>query len=206
MDSEGNEPLTREKALENFGLIKEIIRESRTLLIENGSSFVFFGAMISLVTLVSYVLAAFGYNALIWWLWGFAYIFGLVLWFLLNRAKFKKNTRTSFAGRIYGVTWGGSGIAITVLGLSGLLLGRIDLPVFLAQVSAIIGISYFVSGAITRFIWMMLLSGGWWAGSIVLFLLPWNLCSAFMGSMVFAFELVPGLILYSRNRKKRLAE
>jgi hypothetical protein len=201
MNQELRKPMTKAEAEENLVFIRKIIEDGRTILFENGSTFIFFGALMCVGTLASYILGWFNLTGAILYLWLGIYVLGFALFFLLIRKRKIAARKDSFAGRIYGITWGGTAISIPVAIGAGLTLGRIDLGICMSIVACIVGTAYFITSAVIRYRWLFILSFGWWAGSIALLFIPVFWTSAFLGGMVLLFELVPGVIAYSSKRR-----
>jgi hypothetical protein len=201
MDRKPGQTMTKADAEENLVFIRKIIEEGRTILIENGSTFIFWGTLMCSGTLFSYILALFHLGWAILYLWLGIYILGFAVFFLLIRKRKTVWGKGSFASRINGITWIGSALSIPFAAGVGLALGRIDLGVCMGFVACIVGIAYFITSAIIRYRWLLILSFGWWLGSVVILFIPMFWAPAFMGGMVFLFELVPGVIVYLSKRK-----
>ncbi len=194
--------MMQDKARGDLEYIREVIRESRTVLIENGSSLILWGAIACIGTVLSNLFARMGLITAIWVVWGAAVCAGAVLFYFIMRGKYRRQGVGSFIGRVYGMAWGGCLTSMAVIIAAWWITRGFDLGALLGIVAALIGTAYFITGSITRYRAVTVLSFAWWAGGAALFFMPMQYCSWAMGAMAFAFELAPGVVMYVRNAKK----
>jgi hypothetical protein len=196
------EGTSAEQARKDIDYIKTIIEEGRTVLIENGSSFIIWGIAIPLGTIASYLLPLVTTSPLAFaGLWIGVYALGFAAFFLKNRGRDKAKSKTSYAGKIYGAVWIGVGITMTIPFIAFFASDRIELNVCMGFISCSIGGAYFVSGDITRYRWLKVLAFFWWAGGAACFFMPALWAPAAVAAMVVLFELLPGIIAYARMRR-----
>lgn len=100
------------------------------------------------------------------------------------------------AGRVMSAIWIGAGVTMTLLGFVGLYSGELGPNAMMASLSAVMGAAYFASGALHGSAWPRLVAGGWWAGSVAIFLWPGVHSLLVMAGLMVFFHLVPGLVVY----------
>ncbi len=198
------------QAQEELAYIRKIIIESRTSFVEDGKPYVMWGLLVSLGMTLTYISALTQTELYISYFW-----IGLVLlgWsstiYYIRQSKKKEQRTKSFIDRIQGAIWGACGNAT---GLSVLLImlfsGRVagDVPplsqyYILFFTSMILGIAYFLSGIANDLNWLRNIGYAWWAGAVVMFIWPSVHMLGLYAAMIFAFQVIPGIILMKRYKK-----
>ncbi len=199
------EPST-EQARKDIEFIKSMIQEGRSLLIENGSAFIIWGIAIPIGTACSYLLPLVTRSPLAFAaLWAGILLIGFAAFFLIMRGTPRSMMNASYAGKIHGMTWLGATAAMTVTGI-GYFFGKMGLNAFIGVIAGVIGCAYLVSGAITRYRWLIALSFAWWIGGIACFFMPAYTAPAVLAGMVVLLELLPGIVAFSRLKKASRAD
>jgi hypothetical protein len=189
-------------ARKDIEYIKSLIDESRTVLIENGSSFIIWGALIPLGTLASYIIPTLTTSFVpILAVWALIYVLGFGIFLIKNRGRKGKKTGSSYAGRIYGSVWIGAAATMLVAIGAGGAARSLDLNACMAVVCCLLGGAYFVSGTITRYRWLTALAFPWWTGGAVIFFLPAYWGPAMTAGLVVLLEFLPGLIALTRAKR-----
>jgi hypothetical protein len=192
--------MNKTTAEEDLAFIKRVIEDSRTILVENGLSYIIFGGLAIICTFLTYAAAFLKLNVAIPWIWVAFFFLGSLGVLLIERKRWKQTART-FARRIYGWVWIGILIFSAVMTASILMAGIYSIGLMLAVVSGGLGAAYFISSTITRNPWMFGLSFAWWIGSFVLMLPDQYIAPLVFCGFIFVCELVPGIILFLKWKK-----
>lgn len=195
MNQKETEALARGQAEENLEFIRNIITEGQAIVIQSGPSLILWGALICAATLVSYLLPLAHLTGAIFYVWILVYVGGVVATFVLLTRGGKQRLRGSLVGRVYGFAWVGATVFVTAFGVGGIASGKVGLEIFMSAIAGVVGIAYFISGAVTRYRWLYALSFGWWAGCAASPFISARWAPAVLGSLVLALELVPGLLV-----------
>ncbi|HEY1406107.1 MAG TPA: hypothetical protein VF857_05810 [Spirochaetota bacterium] len=181
---------------EDQALADKVISESRDVFRDRGFQFLLWGFIVVIGTLITYFCRFTGHYKLIDRIWIVLYSVGMICSFIFGWRLRMKESVKSFVGRIYTAIWIGIAIEIGILFFLYSLAGAFSLVVFLAFLSALLGIGYFTSGLIARFKWMIILSAGWWIGSVAIIFADPKWSAAILGITVLLFQLIPGIIFY----------
>jgi len=186
--------------------IKKIMSDSSRILVEDGSSLIFWGILIVIGQLSTYAVVTFHmFYEFFPWLWPVLVFFGFVYSFIYEYKKCKKQKVNTFAGKILGALWFSVGITALILGFVPALTGAITHSAFINPlISTVLGIAYFVSGQLYGKKWVTLLAIGWWLGSIFMFVFPYNSSLLVMSAMMICLQLIPGFYLRSQYNKNRV--
>jgi hypothetical protein len=191
--------LEKSKAEREIEFICSIIEDSRRTLTDNGLPLIIWGALSVLGTLLTYGAIALSRFDAIPWIWigfGVSGSTGTVL-----ALRYKKRDRVkSLTGIIYTGVWLGMAGCDIILWLCLWCAGIRDLRLFLAVAACGLGLAYLISSTITRNRFIFTLSFAWWAGSIVMVLLPERYAPMILAGLVLTCELLPGIILFTRKR------
>ena len=195
---------------EELAYIRKIITESRTTFVEDGKPYILWGIIIAIGMTLTYISVITQTELYVGYIWIGLTIIGWATIIYYVREKKKKEARTrSFIDRIQGSIWGACGAAIG-LSVFLIILGdnmRInDVPpihqYYICFVtSIIIGIAYFLSGIANDLKWLSSVGYAWWAGAIVMILVPSVHNLLLYALMVIFFQVVPGIILMKRYKK-----
>lgn len=194
--------MNEQTALEELTFIKNIIQDSRRKVIENGLGFIIWGILVLLGLLSTYFMLVNKIYLSIPWNWIILMGAGWLYTFLKVRKYKKKKVPSSFAVKIIGALWFSSGISMTLFGFVAPASGAVNGVFISPMISVVLGIAYFVSGFLYDSKWISLLAYGWWAGAIVMFFYPGMQVFLIMSTMLILFQIVPGIVLYSKFRKE----
>ena len=186
---------------EEIAYIKNIINDSKRIIIDDGKGFVLWGILVIIGLLLTFFAIYFQYFDYLWLVWPFLMAFGWLYSLVIQFKKEKKRKVSTFAGKILGAVWLSSGISISMIALVGIYTDAFDSSYISPITSTILGVSYFVSGALYGKKWISMLSFGWWAAALFTFLFVsvYNLL-IFAGVMLF-LQTIPGIILYQNSKK-----
>jgi hypothetical protein len=187
--------MNKTKAERDLAFIKQVMEDSKKLLLENGLPYVIFGALSIVCTALTYGAIFLQFYASIIWIWVAFLLMGTSLIFFILR-KYKREMMGTFASEIYGYVWMGMTVFIVINGACLFFSGKFDLGPFLAFVAGVLGAAYFISSTITRKSWMFALSFVWWAGAFVMVSIDSFYAPLVLACFVLVCELIPGVILH----------
>lgn len=182
-----------------LSVIKQIMLDSRKVVLDNGKQLIFWGVLVTLALLINYLMILLRMEGkYMGYMWMALMVAGAVVSTLLEIKEVKKLKVKTFAGKLLGSLWISSGIAMFMFGFVGTFSGAYS-PIFICPIiSTTLGVAYFTSGAIQQIRWMQLLALGWWAGAIVMFVFPSIHTLLIYGLMMLLFQTLPGIILYRK--------
>lgn len=188
-----------------LSVIKKIMEDSRSAVLNNGWHYIFWGIIVSAALLTNYVMAimkiAVTYQGMMWFiLMTSAAITGTII----ERYADKKRKVKTFAGKLLSSLWIAGGIAMFMFGFMGTISGAYN-PVYICPIiSTVLGVTYFTSGAIQQLKWLQMISFGWWTGAIFTFIFPGMHTLLIFAAMMIGFQVIPGIII-NRKWKKEFA-
>ena len=192
----------REQILEDLQYMKQIINDSRKIVVDKGIGFIVWGILIIIGLTGSYidtVMSGRQYSGELWIvLVSAGWIYSIIGWY---KHKGRKKTVT-FAGKIVGSVWFAAGVAMTILGFVGVNSGAYE-SVFISPVLAcVLGIAFYVSALIYDNLLMKYLAPIWWIGSVFMFFFPGVHTIIVMAAMMLFLQVVPGIILYRKFKSE----
>jgi hypothetical protein len=191
-------------AMDELQFIKKVIEDTKKSMTYNGMDYIVWGIIVIAGMLIQYgaLLAHYYFN--FFWIWSILIPVGWAFSIFNGKSKKEKMPHT-FTGRIISALWGATGISMTLLGFIGTMSGGIK-PVFVSPVlSVALGTGYYVTGKIIEAKWVSNIAIGWWIGSIVMFIYPGIHSVLIMALMMFFFQTVPGIIIYRKYKKEKVA-
>ncbi|MBI2417819.1 MAG: hypothetical protein HYV28_07935 [Ignavibacteriales bacterium] len=188
------------KVLDELQFIKKVIEDSKRALVDNGMGYIIWGLIVFAGMLSDYIeVSLYGRaNSLIRWA---ILIGGGWLWTFVYYTKFRpvKSAKT-FTGRLVGYLWMCAGISMTIIGFVATLSGMIRGMAVSPLLSVVLGMTYFMTGAIFNSKAFKLLSLGWWCGAIVMMVYPGFHNILIMAGMMLFFQVVPGIVMYRQAK------
>lgn len=193
--------MDEKKALEELQFIRKVIEESKKTMIHDGKEYIFWGVLVivgMILTYVFYLIHIF-FNFI--WIWVVLISIGWVF-SLYNKKKWKEKQKSTFSRRIISTVWGAAGIGMTMLGFIGSFSGAIK-PVFISPIlSVVLGMAYLITGTIVEAKWVSYLSIGWWSGAIIMFFFPGIHSLLIMALSMLLFQTIPGIIIYRKYKRE----
>ena len=185
-----------------LSLIKKMMEDSRSLNIDNGIHYIFWGILVTVALLINYAMLLLkvsgNYIGLSWFI---LMLSGALIDGIIARRQSKSSKVTTFTSRIMGSLWFASGIAMFMYGFLGSISKAYN-PVFICPIiSTSLGISYFTSGAIQQIKWLQNISFGWWAGAAFMFIFPSVHTLLIFAIMMLCLQVIPGLILNKKSKQ-----
>ncbi|MBZ0201658.1 MAG: hypothetical protein IT281_05860 [Ignavibacteria bacterium] len=186
-----------------LSVIKKIMEDSRSVVLDNGWHYIFWGITVSAALIANYIMVlsrvSGNYQGLMWFV---LMILAYAIVVIIERRTEKKIKVKTFAGRIINALWAATGVAMFIFGFIGVITKSYD-PIFISPIiSTALGISYYTSGVIQQVKWLQYLSVGWWAGALVLFYQPSVHTLIIFAGMVICFQIIPGIILHRQYRNE----
>jgi len=192
--------MQEKKLYEDLQYIKQIINDSRNLVVENGIGFIIWGILIVIGLLYTYfdfLLKAQLHNNIAWVV---LISGGWILSFISAYKKREHSNVTTFAGKLLSSVWISAGIAMTILGFIGSASGAYKGVYISPILSTILGIAFFISAQVYKNKIMTLLAPLWWLGAIYMFFFPGLETLLIMAFMMLLMQVVPGIIFYRKYR------
>ncbi len=192
--------MNKNEVVENLEFIKKVIQESRQSIIY-GTSFIVWGALVSLSLVITYLLILTENYSSIQYIWIGLMIIG---WGYSVYEKRKLQTETkpkTFVENITSSVWFATGISITTIAILG-MTGKTFNPGYISPIiSMILGVAYYVTASLHNYKWLKNISFGWWIGAICLFFITSSFSLIIMAILMICFQVIPGLILLNKNKK-----
>jgi hypothetical protein len=195
--------MDEQQAREEIRLIKEMVEKTRKATAQSGAIFIFWGVLIIVAIIITYVLAYFHKFQWIWanWIvwavigWGYSALYGI-------RQERTRKTRTyaQMAAKHLSIA---CGTAYLLAAFVFPLLKVYSYNAISILVSFISGILIFVLGGIYE--WNLLKWCGllWWLGAAGMTFVPGDYRTLCLIPLIILGYLIPGLILRSRYKKEQ---
>lgn len=195
---------TKQAELE-ITLIKKIMQDSKKVTVDDGRDYIVWGVLVLIGLIGTYVSILIETYYYFVWLWiiviGIGWIYSIAVHW---REGSKEHTKT-LAGKLLGGIWISCGIAMTLIGFLATFTGAIGGWSISPMMSVILGIAYFTSGIVYSHSWVKYLSLGWWCGAIIMFLYPGLHVLLIFAFMMILFQIIPGIIFYTKWKKELAA-
>ncbi|MFH1195301.1 MAG: hypothetical protein V1720_06290 [bacterium] len=193
-------------AAEDLAYIKQIITDSKNIIIHNGMGFIIWGICITIALVITYIHIVSRIYLYINYVWILlvAIGFGFSIW--ENLRKIRKARVSTFVGKLTGAVWFSSAISILIIGFVAPLFHVYHQVYISPLVCLILAIGYFLTGFLLQQYWISILSIFWWLGAVVIFIFPTKESLLVMAVMMLFLQTIPGIILYIKSRKETKSE
>lgn len=189
------------EAIEELEFIKKVISDTRSVIVDNGFGFIFWGIIIviGLLSTFAAIMLQFQFD----YAWNWVVVIGIGwIYSLYNGFKHGRSAKVhTFSGKLLGAVWISAGISMTILGFVGTFAGAYGGVYISPILSTILGIAFFISGLLYDKKWITYLSAGWWAGAIIMFIYPYLYTLLLMSAMMIVLQIIPGIIIYRDSKK-----
>ena len=187
---------------EDLAYIKNIINDSKRIIVDDGKGFIVWGLLIIVGMLTTFFMYRLDEYTFVWLVWPVIIGSGWIYTLITEWRQGKRRRARTFAGKILGALWISSGISMTIIGFLGTSAGAYSGVYVSPLIANVLGIAYFVSGVLYGKRWLSWLAAGWWLGGAVMFFMP-NIYSLllFAGMMLF-LQTLPGYILYRQSKQE----
>jgi hypothetical protein len=194
--------MEKQQAELEINMIKQIIDDSKKIVIDDGKGFIIWGVLIVIGLLGTYFFVPLRLYEYISWLWITVIGIGWVYTIIIHAVKDHKKKVKTFAGKILGALWFSCGVSMTIVGFIGTGSGSYGAYTISPLMSVILGIAYFVTGIIYGRAWVRNLAIGWWIGAIVTFIWTGMYSLLVFAVMMIMLQVIPGIILYSKFKNE----
>lgn len=190
----------KQKLFEDLEYIKQIIHDSRNVVVQNGIGFIVWGIIIIIGLVFSYIdtsLSGDQYSSEGWLiLISGGWLYTIFSW-LTNR-KVKK--AITFAERIIGSTWLAAGITMTLLGFVGPAAGAYNGVYVSPLLASILGIAFFITANIHNSKILKSIAPLWWLGAAYMLIFPGIQTIIIMAAMMLFLQVIPGIVFYRKYK------
>lgn len=193
-------------AKQELAFIKKIMADTRKSVICNGKAFILWGILVTVGLLGTYFSIISNSQTTMNWLWPLIIGLGWVITIVMESRDAKKSTTKTFAAKILAYVWIGSGIAMTIIGFVGSISGAFNGLYINPLISNILAVGFLITGVLYGKTWVSLISLGWWAGAIVMFLWTGLYTFLLMSAMMILFLVIPGVFMFKQYKKELIAE
>ena len=190
-----------------LSVIKKIMEDSRNIVCNNGWHYIFWAIVVSAALIANYIMLLMKTDGdYIGWMWLVLMVGASITASLWERRADKRRPVKTFAGNMLGSLWFAGGAAMFMFGFVGTISGAYN-PVYICPIiSALLGVTFFISGEIQQLKWQKFLSIGWWLGSTLLFMYPSVHTLLIFAIMLFFLQAVPGILLNRKYRRESAAK
>lgn len=197
--------MSTEQLESEIRFIKKVMDDSRRATLDNGKYYILWGMVIGIASIGTYIGVKNNWEEnFINWVWMNSIVIGWILSIIFGIRDRKKERHKTFAGKMIAHTWIGAGITMALLAFVGITTKVIPYDAICPLVAAMLGGANYVSSRVQRSGLILSVAFGWWAGSIVLFLMNGIEIMLVNGVMLILFSLIPGFILYFKWKKELL--
>ena len=190
--------MNRDEAQQELAFIKKVMEDSQRAIIDNGKRYILWSILVLGGIAGKYVLDGLGSTLNPAWIWLPLIVLGWLLSLLLGRKTYSEARVKTLAQRNLEAIWAGWAIAIPILTLVGYFSGALESWAVSPVVATLFGSACFTTGLVTATAWLRIAAILWWAGAILMFLIPTEYSVAILGGMFILLQMVPGILLYSR--------
>ena len=188
-------------ALEEIQFIRSVIEESKKSIIYNGKDYIFWGVIVIVGMMSTYIFQMSHIYLNYFWIWVVLIPIGWIYAFY-NRRVYKIKYPSTYAGRLLASIWGAAGIGMTIIGFLGTYSGTINPMAISPILSIILGSVYFISGKVVGAKWISYLSFGWWSGGVILLFVTSIYSFLIMALLMLLFQTIPGIIIYRKYKRE----
>jgi len=194
--------MEKENAFDSLNYIKQIIEDTKKTTVDNGKGFIIWGILISLGLILTYVsikINLYSYNLYIWIvLIGFGWAYTI----FDNLTNKKKKSVRTYTDKVVCSVWTSLGIVMTIMGFIATSVGAIQGVFLTAFMSLQVGTGFFITATIFKQFYMYVIAIIWWIGAIIMMIFPGLYVLPLMGSMMFFFQVVPGIYIYRKYKSQ----
>ena len=194
----------KEQLMQDFQYMKQIVNDSRKLIVNNGIAYIVWGAISIvglLLTYIDIVTAGEQYTYIVWpVLIGIGWIFSLFSYF----KKKNKNRVSTFAGKLTASTWQATGVSLTILGMIGLFTNAYSGVYIPPILSVVFGTAFYISAILYDSKMMKITAPIWWLAGIYMFLFPTKETILIMAGLILFCQLIPGILFYRKVKSERV--
>lgn len=189
-----------DRAREDIALVRRMMEESRTAVVDRGKHFMIWGLVPTVGLLFTYARLTGSPGPDPRWIWAGLLIVGWAASLTVGLIDGRRAQVGTLSRRLLSVTWIATGISMTTIGLAGLFGPVVSGEAISGLLAAILGAPVFVTAMLTGEHWLRWIAVGWWAGGTVMLYQPGLYTLLLMAGMMFLLLAVPGAVLFARAR------
>lgn len=193
-----NQNKQQQQAMEQLQTIKTFFEEGQKNLGDNGFHFMLWGLLIPLATVVFQLLPRwFGaeHIALIIF-WPATALAGSIVSVIAGLRSAQRSRTKGYALRLNSLLWQGFLISMLVIFVVLFTSSRTVEPVLLSYIALLLGLAYWVHGAMIQLPWFRILALVWWLSAILMAFCEWPAAQLCMAGTTFLCSFIPGLFLH----------
>jgi hypothetical protein len=187
--------------MNDIKFIKQIMAESRKVILDNGMAYILWGILLPAGTAASYILGYFNRLQYIGYLWLGISVIGWILQFIIGIKKDRKEKIKSRLAHLYGLLYLGLGIIFVTITILYIIFHMLSFKTFMFMLCLLLAFAYYISAIFNRFKWLYIMCAGWITGGIVILFLPELWGPAIIGILIILFSLIPGIWM-QKNKDK----
>jgi membrane-associated HD superfamily phosphohydrolase len=181
---------------ESIHVIQGMIGLARNKINDTGFHFMLWGILVMLASLIQYFMLNNGYTKESNWIWVIMTVIGVPIGIVYEYRRGKKGrTQTKF-DKIYGSLWLGFGITLIVSVFVSLSYGINPI----ASILSLIGLATFVSGAIYRFVPLIIGAIVFWSAAVISPQISFENQLLVYAFVIFLGYIVPGILLWQKSK------
>jgi hypothetical protein len=195
--------MTEHDAREDLQIIKSMLEKTRQATAESGTLFIFWGILISLALIASYILGSRGLYQWEWLNWIAMTVIGWVVTVVYSIRRGRREKLTTYVQLTVRHVYFSCGVGFLLVGLVFPVIGVYSYEAIIVLISAVTGILFFTLAAV--FDWPLFRGLGllWWLGAIGMsFVREGPRTLIYTGLFVVGF-LVPAFLIRAKYRKDR---
>lgn len=182
--------------------IKKIMNESRKSALDNGKYYILWGVVISIACFANYFIIKLGFDFNSNYFWAVCILAGWVTSIYWGYKDSKKAKTYSAANKTISALWASLGISMLVIVVAGKVSGAISYASISPLIAAVLGVGYFTSGVMYSDKMLKIMAFCWWGASAAMFNIKGVEVLLANGIFLLVFQVIPGLILFSKWRKE----
>jgi hypothetical protein len=198
-----NDKINTTQAELELSVIKKIMEDSRSVVLNNGWHYIFWGVVVSAALIANYIMAltgiAFNYQGLMWLI---AMVSAAIIGGIYEKYAEKKRKVKTFAANLLGSLWFAGGIAMFMFGFIGSITKAYNAIYIPPIIGVVLGVTFYTSGAIQQLKMLKNIAYIWWTGAILLFIFPTVHTLLIFGLMMIFLQVIPGIIIHRKFKKE----
>ncbi len=194
--------MTQSNPHEDLAYIKQIMLDSRRIICTDGINFIFWGIVVVVGQLLTYLKHYLNWEISTWWLWPVLIGSGWVFTIIIEWNREKRSRTSTFAGKILASVRFSCGITMTIIGFVGSIVDAYNGAYINPLLCSVLAIAYFISGTVYGKKWISFISVGWWLGAVIMFVWPYLYTLLLMAALMILLQTIPGYVLYKESKKE----
>lgn len=190
-----DQALTHEESLQ---IIQSMINTAKNKITENGFYFLLWGMLVIIACIVQFAMIKLGHGEDSHFVWMIMPLVGVPVSVIYGYMQSKKEKTKSHTDRLYGALWLGFGITLGILMFVAINLKVSPIPFILA----LVGLATFVSGAVYKFIPLILGGIIFWISAIACFFFSGPEQLLIDAGATFLGYILPGIILWKKSKSE----